>query len=286
MASPVFIVAKPIAEMAADGDGHVERVQHATHIASAVQYEFRAQVPVNSALFTSITWADTNTEGAVDLSSGVARFDISMNTVAFAAALADVIRDASGGKLATVGDYQTLTSANTAGVLAGDPSNLSSSIRNAQTILDREVRLEVESLLDVNGVLEYLEGDSLGGFSLFLDASAGAEDMAARMGDSGQHTTADAHLRNFFLQIPNRPTLYDAEGVSGEQTESGSLPVMVGDTLGFVFNINTTVNIQEVDTTADAAETPGTANQLGGAATVSYSTPTRRAIFIVEIVSA
>lgn len=283
--SNVFIVARPIADMDATGTGIVEKVTQASHTHTGVEYEYRADVAIASELFTSITWADINTEGAIDASSGSARFDISMNKTLFAAALAGVIRTAVGGKLAAAGNYATAASANTQGSLAADPSNLGSAAKTAQTILDREVRLEVEALLNVNGVLEYLEGDSLGQFSLSLDASGGAEDMADRLGDD------QADLRNFFLQIPNRPTLYDTAGVSGEQADSGSLPVMVGDTLGFVFDIDTEVTISEPPVDAGAIESvTGTAPALGVTGTLAnpyvsgtLSTANRRAIFIVTV---
>jgi len=273
---PVFIVAKPIADMNASGTGDVEKVQQTSHSTAGVQYEYRADVSIASDLFKAITWADANTEGAVDASSGVADFTIAIDEAAFAAALAGVIRTATGGKLAADSTYSTSSSANTAASVS-TPSNLGAASATAQTVLDREVRLEVETILNQNNVLEYLEGDSLGQFELALDASGGAADMATKL-------AVDEDLRNFFLQIPNRTN------VIGYDASEGTLPVMVGDTLGFVFDIDTSVVISETDTTAGAAATNGASNALGVQGTLvnpktsaTLTTENRRAIFIVTV---
>ena len=275
--SGVFIVARPVADMNATGSGEVQKVQHASHTTAGVQYEYRADVSIGSDLFTAFAWADANTEGNIDPSSGVANFTITLDQAAFTAALADVIRNAVGGKLTAGKIYSTANVANTAGALAALPSNLGSGTATAQTILDREVRLEVEKLLNENTVLEYLEGDSLGKFALVLDASNGAADMATKL-------AVEEDLRNFFLQIPNRTD------VIGIDTSEGTLPVMVGDTLGFVFDIDTTVTITEADTTAGAAVTAAASNSLGVQNTLTdngvagtLTTADRRVIFIVTV---
>lgn len=299
--SNVFILANQAGAMSASGTGEVETVVHTNATHSGVEYEFRIDLPVTHNLFKSIGWADRNTEGAVDAGSGVAAFDISMNKQMFRDALVTVINDASGGPIddtVSTDVYETdATGARVPATLAALPSNLGNATPTARTIIDREVRLEVERLLNTNGVLEYLEGDSLGKFSLYLDASAGAWDMAGKLGD------ISGNLRNFFLQIPNRDYATVAGAPYTATDSAGTLPVMVGDTIGFVFDIDTTVSITEADTTnagAVGTTNPAVSNPLGAvignnlpfdyfdSTSAGYDTTlttgARRVIFIVKAV--
>jgi hypothetical protein len=278
-----LFVASPTGEMNATGTGTIESQQHTAASHTAITHEFRVNVPVAGALFAAISWADVNTEGNVDASSGQTDFTVSMDQAAFAAALKTVIENALGGKASATFSLSTNASGvSTPATLAGDPSNLNGGSRIAETVLDREVRLEVEAALNRNGVLEYLEGDSLGEFALALDASGGAADMASKLPSNS------AALRNLFLQIPNRTS-----GGVAVTDESGSrLPVQAGDEIAFIFNVAPSVTITQVAETADAAapaagaaanDLTETSMPVDGIAILT--TETRKIAFIVQVVA-
>jgi hypothetical protein len=240
-----LFVAAPTGNMNATGTGNIESQQHTAASHTAITHEFRASVPVGDALFSAITWADVNTEGNVDASSGQTDFTVVMDQAAFAAALQAVIESALGGKAQNTFSLSTNATALSSQATVVDPSNLNGAAKIAQTILDREVRLEVEAALNRNGVLEYLEGDSLGDFALALDASGGAADMASKLPSNS------AALRNLFLQIPNRTS----GGVAVTDESGTRLPVQAGDEIAFIFTVAPSVTITQVAETADAAGT-------------------------------
>jgi len=284
MSSGAFIVAAPTAVMAATGSGEIESQQYTSAAHTGITHEFRISRAKTDDLFAAFSWADVSTEGNVDVSSGQTDFTVALDAAKFKAALMSVIQNAIGGKPSAVFGLSTNQSTVPAATAAVDPSNLNGGTKNAQTILDREIRLEVEAQLDANGVLEYLEGDSLGKFSLFLDASGGAADMYDKL-------SVTAALRNLFLQIPNRLSEV------GETDASGSrLPVKEGDAIAFVFNVTPSVTITQASESADntaygsnagaAAEPLGTAvmppdNALLNGAVLS--TATRKIAFVVEV---
>lgn len=287
--SGVQIVAAPLATMAATGSGYVETQQHTTAAHTGITHEFRIELPATHALFTAFSWADVNTEGNVDASSGETDFTISLDNAAFQAALMGVIESAVGGKAASAFNVQTAASKQAAQSYAL-PSNLGGASAIAQTILDREIRLEVENQLDANGVLEYLEGDSLGGFSLVLDASGGAADMAEKLNVGGANNTP--YLRNLLLQFPNRTDVVGLTDASGSR-----LPVMAGDGIAFVFSVAPEVTIEERDQSGDAPASNGASTTGVGASSsldvagqmvldnaTFLTTDTRKIAFIVDVV--
>jgi hypothetical protein len=285
--SNVLVVAAPLATMAASGDGYVETQQHATAAHTTITHEFSMDVPAGADLFKAFYWEDVNTEGAVDASSGETDFTITLDHVKFVAALKALIDGAEGGKLDICGDYSTDTSYSySAGSVTG-PSNLGLGVTPiAQTILDREIRLEVEAELDTNGVLEYLEGDSLGGFNLFLESSGGAEDMAGKLDEDGSGNTV--YLRNLLLQFPNRTD------VVGSTDASGNLPVKAGDAVAFVFNVSPEVTVEQRNqlgpdagagtTNNEAANDLGPTTNMTLNNTTFLTTGTRKIVFIAKVV--
>lgn len=281
---PQYVVAAPVGAMDATGSGTIETQVQTSVSHTGITHEFRISLPVNDQLFTAFSWADVDTEGNVDASSGQTDFTISLNAAQFKARLMHVIENATGGKPAST--FSVSTGAVGAAQTPVAPSNLGAATAIAQTVLDREIRLEVEAELDTNGVLEYLEGDSLGQFSLVLDASGGAADMAEKLGDGTEGTNNTPQLRNLLLQFPNRTD------VLGETDASGSsLPVMAGDALAFVFNVTPSVLIAEADQSegalADATNTAS--NPLGPTANMTLdnatalSTGTRKIVFVIDV---
>jgi hypothetical protein len=251
------IVALPIAEMDASGTGVIDSIKHTNVLHTGITHEFRISLVKTHELFTAFTWADKSTEGNVDASSGYADFDISLNQAQFATALAYVIANATGGKSVTSYSIGTTSMFNNSRKNYVELSNLGTATRTAQTVLDREVRKEVEDLLDANQVMEYLEGDSLGQFNLVLDASDGGANMADLLGDVNT-----AALRNLFLQIPTR----NSEDAALYGDEAGSrLPLKGGDVIAFIFNVNPVVNITQSDVSAPNPVAPSTAPVMEGA---------------------
>lgn len=279
---PILAVASPLATMDASGEGYVEKQQHTTAAHTSITHKFYINAVPTADLFTAFSWADVDTEGNVDVSSGQTDFTISLNSAQFIAALAQVIADASGGKLSSAGSVSTNTSYTQSVDALAATYVLGANKPTARTVMDREVRKEVEDALNTNGVLEYLEGDSLGGFSLRLDASGGAADMASKLGSNNT-----AALRNLLLQFPNRTDVIGLTDASGAR-----LPVMAGDSIAFVFNVSPKVSIQEQDQSGDAptannATTTGAeASSALSVATAELSTGTRKIAFIVNVVSA
>jgi hypothetical protein len=268
--------------MDATGTGVVESQQYTAASHTGITHEFRISRVKTDDLFGAFSWADVNTEGNVDVSSGQTDFTISLDETKFKAALMSVIQNALGGKANSSFSFATDQSTVPGAKTVTDPSNLNGATKNAQTILDREIRLEVETELDANGVLEYLEGDSLGYFSLYLDASGGAADMYSKL-------SATAALRNLFLQIPNRLSEVGETDVSGSR-----LPVKEGDAIAFVFNVTPSVAITQATENGDAqgsaagnaAEPLGTANMGGADTAMSASilnTGTRKIAFVVDV---
>ena len=284
--SNCFAIASVLGAMDASGTGVVETIQHTTASHTSVTHEFRAVLSATHNLFKAFTWSDVDTEGNVDASSGYAEFNLALDQDKFRDALAQVIVDASGGKLATAASKAYATSA-TGGIPAARDKDatysLGSAVPNTRTVLDREIRKEVETELDTNGVLEYLEGDSLGEFELAVDASGGAADMASKLAVKGA-------LRNFFLQIPNRS---GGAGVDSETDNSGNcLPVKAGDAVAFVFNVSPAVYITERNQTAGAGPVIGSSNPLGTANMAGVDTAlnaslltsgTRKIVYIIEV---
>jgi hypothetical protein len=275
---PAFLVASPLADMAATGSGVIESQEHTAAAHTTITHEFRISLSKTHDLFGAFSWADVNTEGAVDVSSGQSNFTIALDESKFEAAMAYVIANALGGKPAATFGLSTSVSAVPGAQTAVDPSNLSGVARTAQNILDREVRLEVEAELNANGVLEYLEGDSLGNFALALDASGGASDMYSKL-------SVDAALRNLFLQIPNRTSEVGLTDASGSR-----LPVAAGDAIAFVFSVAPAVTISQATESADASSPAGaSANALGPTTNMTLNgstiltTDDRKIAFVVEV---
>lgn len=273
---PAFIVASPTGSMDATGTGQIEAQKFTSASHTSITHEFRTSLSKTHNLFKAFTWADVNTEGNVDVSSGQTEFTISLNESQFAAALKTVIETALGGKANSAFSFTTNQSTVPTAATKTDPSNLGSGSRIAQTILDREIRLEVESELNANGVLEYLEGDSLGYFSLALDSSGGAADMASKLKASGP-------LRNLFLQLPNRTSEVGEMDVSGSR-----LPVATGDAIAFVFSVTPSVTISQTTESANADGTAsGAAAPALGTATMGMnavlSTSARKIAFVVDV---
>jgi hypothetical protein len=278
-----FLVASPTGAMSATGTGQIESQQYTSAAHTGITHEFRTTRSKTSDLFTAFSWQDVNTELNTDVSSGQTNFTIALDYAKFHAALKDVIESALGGKANSSFSFATNQSSVPAAEAYTDPSNLNGVARTAENILDREIRLEVETELNANGVLEYLEGDSLGYFDLYLDASGGATDMFTKL-------SATAALRNLFLQIPNRLTEVAESDVSG-----GRLPVATGDAIAFVFSVTPSVSITQTTESGDAqgsaagnaAEPLGTV-KMGGSDTAVMSasilnTDPRKIAFVVTV---
>lgn len=280
--SNCFAIASPLGVMDASGTGVVETILHTSAAHTQVTHEFRAVLSATHDLFKAFSWSDVNTEGNVDASSGYAEFTLALDQAKFAGALAQVIVDASGGKLTAAAGYSTdATGGIPAAASKSATYSLGSAVPNTRTVLDREIRKEVEDQLDINGVLEYLEGDSLGEFELAIDASGGAADMATKLAVKGA-------LRNFFLQIPNR-----TGPIASETATSGDrLPVKAGDAVAFVFNVSPAVYITERNQTAGAAGSTLVSNPLGTATMgpdnaalngTALTSGTRKIVYIIEV---
>lgn len=276
---PVLAVASPLGVMDASGTGTIETQVHTTAAHTAITHEFRMELPANDDLFKAFTWSDVNTEGNVDASAGETDFTISLDQTLFEARLAYVIANAVGGAAASTFSVSTDVSSVPGAQTYANPSNLGAAAATAQNVLDREIRLEVEAALNTNGVLEYLEGDSLGSFNLVLDASGGAADMYTKLSASGP-------LRNLLLQFPNRTTVY------GETDVSGNLPVAAGDAVSFVFTVSPEVTISEVNQSEASGNTnPAVSNPLDTANMILdnstfLSTGTRKIVFTVDVTAA
>jgi hypothetical protein len=267
--------------MSATGTGQIESQQYTSAAHTGITHEFRTDLSKSSDLFAAFSWQDVDTELGVDVSSGQTNFTIALDYAKFHAGLKAVIESALGGKASTFNISTNQSSVPSAQAVT-DPSNLGGVAKTAQNILDREIRLEVEDELDANGVLEYLEGDSLGYFSLYLDASGGATDMFTKL-------SATAALRNLFLQIPNRLSEVGETDVSGQR-----LPVATGDAIAFVFNVTPSVAITQTTESGDAqgSAAGNNAELLGttvmppnnGAMNASIlNTGTRKIAFVVTV---
>lgn len=284
------IVASPVAALDASGAGYVESQQYAAAAHTAISHIFRMNVSKGSDMFSAFSWKDLNTEGTT--SGETAITDLSLNQLKFRDALMAVINDASGGKLADASGSSIVT-AHGRGEL-GDKYTLPYAFEgNAASptiryVLQSEVRNEVEQMLNANGVLEYLEGDTLGNFVFAVDASGGAANMSTLL-------SADAALRNLILQFPNRPSEFGA-GAS----EYTKLPVIAGDEITFVFNVSASVMINQtteagsnIVTGAGAAVANAPAENLSGSSIfasggnttsgLNVSTTTRKVAFIVKV---
>lgn len=267
----ILAVACPLGQMNATGSGYVEKQQLTTASHLDITHEFVIDASAGAALFTAFSWQDVNTEGSVDASAGETDFTVSLDADTFKTALQSVIENATGRKLGTVASIVTSST-----VPAITPGALGSS---AQYVIDREIRGEIETALNNNGVLEYLEGDALGNFALSLDASGGAADMATKLG-----TNNTAALRNLFLQFPNRTSAVALADASGSR-----LPVAAGDKVAFVFNINTSINIQETnqaenEITVGGGEGSGALAAALGVANATYGSGSRKAVFYVNVI--
>lgn len=285
------IVAAPVGTLDASGSGNIESQEYAAAAHTAITHVFRIDVPKSSAMFSAFSWKDANTEGNTDVSAGDTDItDISLNQTQFAEALASVLRDASGGKVTDASGISIATAHGSPAALGESvvsPYALDSgALPTARYVLKSEVRKEVEDQLDINGVLEYLEGDSLGSFVFDIDASGGAADMAGKL-------SVSAALRNLILQFPNRPAEFE-----GETTDTYSkLPVIAGDELTFVFNVSPVVTITQTSESANmiaaannatgaGAEPLGTTDMPGNDAALSglaLTTGTRKVAFIVQV---
>ena len=285
-------VAAPVAVLDASGSGNIESQEYAAAAHTAITHIFRMDVSKGSDLFTAFSWADANNEGMVDASAGDT--DISgaaLDQAKFAAILAQVLNGAVGGKLsgATGSAIATAHGASALGEAYTTPYALDSgAAATTRYVLKSEIRKEVEDQLDVNGVLEYLAGDSLGSFQFAIDASGGAADMASKLAVS-------AALRNMILQFPNRVSEFAGE----TEGTYNHLPVIVGDELTFVFNVSPVVTITQSPETGNmiaaannasgaAAEPLGTAvmppdnGNLNG---LALTTGTRKVAFIVKVIA-
>lgn len=279
------IVAVPIGSMDASGTGVIDSIQHANVTHTQITHEFRIALSKAHELFGAFTWADVNTEDNVDASSGYANFDISLNQTQFASALAYVIANAVGGKATSAFTFETSRNGVDASKNYVSLANLQGATRTAQIEMDREIRNEVEDLLDQNDVLEYLEGDSLGQFSLVLDASGGGADMADKLG--ADNTAA---LRNLLMQLPNRNTEASYTAEQGDR-----LPVKEGDAVAFIFNVSPVVTITQSNVDAPAPLSSGTGIASGSANDLSepgmqfssnvatLATGTRKIAFVIDV---
>jgi hypothetical protein len=282
---PITAVASPLGDMDASGTGIVQAFNYTNAAHSGITHVFTVNASATHDVFKAFKWYDNNTEGSLDASSGNASVTVTLDQGAFAQALAALMANAQGGYVGTT--TVSLTTSRAAGYseppVAGY-SGMAAYTSNVRDVLDREVRKEVENELDNNGVLEYLEGDSLGQFQLGVDYSGGAIDMAGKLAD-------DSKLRNLFFQFPNRD---DAVGVL--DASGGRLPVISGDSVGFVFNISPAVEITEVPKNpevADTTETPTSSALASGTTTataaglnigaVSFTTSTRKAAFVIKV---
>ena len=258
--SGVLIVAKPEGSITTNGAGIVESQDLAYAGHTGITHEFRIPLSKTANLFSAFSWEDVNTEGDIDVSSGDTNFTIALDEAKFKAALQAVIEGATGGKSTATFDLFTDHTSVPAARTVAAWGNLGSDISNCRTILDREVRKEVENLLDSNNVLEYLEGDSLGEFSLTLDASGAAADMYSKlMADNGKR------MRNLFLQIPNRNSEVAYTDASGSR-----LPVKEGDAVAFVFGTAPAVTITQ---RRQDAEGVNAADSNGGVTEPALSLP-------------
>jgi hypothetical protein len=276
------IVASPVGEFDASGTGYVESQEYAAAAHTAITHVFRIQLSKSSDLFSAFSWADVNTEGNVDVSAG--ETDISgaaLDQAQFAAVLAQVLRDASGGKLTA---NATIMTAHGSPAALGEQYSAiyaldSNAPRTARYVMKSEVRKEIEDMLDANDVLEYLEGDTLGNFQFDIDASGGAADMAAKLADN-------AALRNLILQFPNRPAEFSGE----TESSYNKLPVIAGDELTFVFNTTPEVTITETAEPASVIDASNAGVATAGdedldVAGLQVSTSTRKIAFIVEVIA-
>jgi hypothetical protein len=273
--STALIVANPLGSMDASGTGVVESLMHANSGHDGITHEFIMDVLTTDDLFTAFSWEDTNTEGDVDASSGIARYTITLDNAKFHTGLKALIEGAVGGKCSA--SYNIFTSRTSAGADATivDPRNIGNATKIAQTVLDREIRVEVEDKLDANDVLEYLEGDSLGEFQLVLDASGGAADMTTKMNAS------EAILHNLLQQFPNRTDVVGLTDSSGQR-----LPVKAGDKVAFVFDVNPQVSITQVASNGQynvPVNNNNTQNDLGAEIT-SFTSSNRRIAFIAKVI--
>lgn len=283
MSSSAFIVAAPLGAMDASGTGTIQSLQHTEAAHTSITHEFRIELAKTSDLFTAFSWADVNTEGSAEAGAGDANFTISLDQAKFAAALKAVIEQATGGKADASFNIITSRSSVPPAATVADPSNLGSGARNAQTVMDREIRLEVESYLDNNGVLEYLEGDSIGNFNLVLDASGGAADMAAKLGDVDTEA-----LRNLFLQLPNRN-----DQITWVSAGDSRLPVKEGDAIAFVYTVSPNVKITQLDVNAPAPISGGLANSANDltvagmpvSGSTMITTDTRKIAFVIDVIA-
>lgn len=281
---PALLVSRPTGTLDASGSGYVESQVHSSAAHTSIDQEYRISLSKSHDLFTAISWADVNTEGNVDASSGETEFVVSMDQQKFADALAYVIQNAIGGVVSGGFSVSTNVSSVPAAQTYSNPDNMAGATAVTRTVLDRQIRKEVEAELDANGVLEYLEGDSLGGFSLAIDASGAGLDMAEKLADVSN--TTDNALRNLFLQIPNRTTILSLTDSSGDR-----LPVMEGDAIAFIFTTQPEVKIEQRDessnnfgTTGAGANPLGTANMVVDNAT-SLTTSVRKIAYIIDVVA-
>lgn len=287
--SLVRAVAQPVVNLDASGTATIESRVPEAAIHTQITHVFRLDVPKTSGLFTAFSWADDNTEGHMDASAGDTYITAQeLDQATFAAALAQVINDASGGALSAYKVVATThdVSGNPLQEDYATPYALDSGApRTVRYELKSEIRKEMEELLNSNNVVEYLEGDSLGSFYFAVDASGAANEMAAQMDVSGV-------LENFILQFPNRPSVVNKT----DETFNG-LPVIPGDELSFVFTSTPKVTITELSEDGGAnpggAADPGIAPALDMAGVntsatsgLDITTGQRKIAFIVRVIDA
>jgi hypothetical protein len=231
---PVSIVAAPLGFMDASGSGVVQKFNYTNATHSGITHIFSKEIDLTDDLWKAFTYADVNTEGSDGVDGGFAAVDVSFNPTLFEAAMVSLMATASGGY---VGNSEVTTSRTAAHSDYAIESYKSLTIASSTVTatVQKEILKEVEDELDRNSILEFFEGDSLSGFTLTVDYSGGAADMAGKL-------ALQPNLRNLFFQFPGDRT---SGGVDLTTPTGTRLPVVAGDTVSFVFKLNSKIDITE-----------------------------------------
>ena len=261
-----YIVAPQMAALNASGSATVESVIPAAVAHADIEYIYKATVDISNGIFTAFDISDNQ---AYD---GSANFTINLDESAFTSALAVLMAGARGNKLATA-----------RAALTGTPYSADATGADLlKETLDREIKLEVQDFLNKNAVSEFLEGDAITGLDIAIDYSGGATNMYTAL-------NTVANLRSIFLQLPNRKGW---NGGADTDNHYEQLPVVVGDEISFVFNLDAAIAITEAPVSLGATGSggsgaPNSANQYGlgtsGYNTVDYNAGGRRVQFVFTV---
>lgn len=239
------IVAPAIGSLSADGSGNVFAETPTSYVINGITHRFTQSIPSSHDLFAAFDITDT------EVAAGTSNYTITFDASGFATALAGLMATAVGG---SVGSSSIAAGSDLAvGVTLGT--------NDLDKMLTDEVRGEVEAALGANGVMAFLESNTIANLTLSVGNMAGATDLANKINNEDD-------LRIMAQQIKKR----NAPAALETQLNWDRLPVVAGDKISFVFDLTATINITESSDAALAVD-GGAGNASGNGQGIQPANP-------------